>query len=76
MTPCRARWLLIGLVVYLVSPIDLIPDFIPLLGHADEVVLVPLVLRWVRRMVPAEVWDAHFPPRGTGEEALATEARR
>ncbi len=75
-TPRRARWLLVGLAIYLVSPIDLIPDFIPVLGHADEVVLVPLVLRWVRHMVPPEVWATHFPPRRDEEEARATEAGR
>ena len=72
-TPRRARWLLVGLAVYLVSPIDIIPDFIPVLGHADEVVLVPLVLRWVRRMVPPDVWDAHFLARGGREEMVKPE---
>ena len=62
-TPRRARWLLIGLAVYVASPIDPIPDFIPVVGHLDELVIVPLVLARVRRMVPAEVWAEHFPPR-------------
>lgn len=62
-TPRRARWLLIGLAVYVASPIDLIPDVIPGIGHLDELVIVPLVLRQIRRMVPPEVWAEHFPPR-------------
>ncbi len=72
-TPRRARWLLVGLAIYLVSPIDLIPDFIPVLGHADEVVLVPLALRWMRRMVHSEVWEAHFPPRSEKETTMSRE---
>ena len=69
-TPRRARWLLIGLAVYVASPIDPIPDFIPVVGHLDELVVVPLVLGWVRRMVPAEVWAEHFPARvGRGDRA-------
>ncbi len=62
-TPRKARWLLIGLAVYVASPIDPIPDFLPGIGHLDELVIVPLVLRRVRRMVPPAVWAEHFPPR-------------
>lgn len=62
-TPRRARWLLIVLALYVASPIDLIPDVIPGIGHLDELVIVPLVLRRIRRMVPPEVWAEHFPPR-------------
>lgn len=62
-TPRRARWWLIGLAVYVASPIDPIPDFIPGIGQLDELVVVPLVLRHVRKMIPAEVWEEHFPPR-------------
>lgn len=62
-TPRRARWLLIGLALYVSSPIDLIPDVLPGIGHLDELVIVPLVLRRIRRMIPPEVWAEHFPPR-------------
>ena len=51
------------LVGYVFSPIDPIPDFIPGIGHLDELVIVPLVLHRVRRMIPPEVWAEHFPPR-------------
>jgi uncharacterized membrane protein YkvA (DUF1232 family) len=64
-TPRRARWWLIGLAIYVASPIDLIPDFIPIIGHLDELIVVPLVLMKVRRMIPPEVWTEHFgEPRG------------
>ena len=62
-TPRRARWWLIGLAIYVVSPIDPIPDFIPGIGHLDELVLVPLALRHIRRLIPPAVWAEHFPPR-------------
>lgn len=62
-TPRRARWMLIALAVYVASPIDPIPDFIPVIGHLDEIVIVPIVLARVRRMIPPEVWETHFPPR-------------
>jgi uncharacterized membrane protein YkvA (DUF1232 family) len=62
-TPRRARWWLIGLLIYVVSPIDPIPDFIPGIGHLDELVVVPLVLRRVQRMIPPDLWAEHFPPR-------------
>ncbi|KWR90232.1 YkvA family protein [Cupriavidus sp. IDO] len=56
-TPWAAR-LLAGLVVaYAFSPIDLIPDFIPVLGYADDVLLVPLGIWLALRMIPAAIKD-------------------
>lgn len=62
-TPRRARWWLIGLAIYVASPIDPIPDFLPVVGYLDELILVPLIIRHVRRMILDEVWHEHFPPR-------------
>jgi Protein of unknown function (DUF1232) len=62
-TPRRARWWLIGLAVYVASPIDPIPDFIPGIGHLDEIVIVPLALARIQRLIPPDVWAEHFPPR-------------
>ncbi|MFB6217580.1 MAG: YkvA family protein [Halobacteriaceae archaeon] len=54
-TPWYARALL-GLVVGLaVSPVDPIPDFVPVLGHLDDLVFVPLGVALARRAVPGEV---------------------
>src|SRR6476660_490472 len=55
-TPRRARWWLIGLAIYIASPIDSIPEFTPVIGYLAEIVLVPLILRHVRGMSPDEVW--------------------
>jgi uncharacterized membrane protein YkvA (DUF1232 family) len=58
--PRRWRWALAGLFVYLVFPIDLVPDFIPVAGHVDDAVVVVLVMRGVLRaagpVVVAEHW--------------------
>lgn len=62
-TPRRARFWLIGLAIYVASPIDPIPDFLPLVGYLDELVLVPLILRHIRAMIPADAWREQFPPR-------------
>ena len=48
---------------YALSPIDLIPDFIPVLGYLDEVVIVPLAIMLAVKMIPAEIM-ARAPRRG------------
>jgi uncharacterized membrane protein YkvA (DUF1232 family) len=45
-----------GLVAYAFSPIDLIPDFIPVLGYLDDLLLIPLGVLLIRRWIPAAVW--------------------
>ena len=45
----------VGLVIYVISPIDLIPDFIPFLGIADDLVLVPLGVRFLLSKLPMNV---------------------
>lgn len=54
-TPWLARVLAICVVAYAVSPIDLVPDFIPVLGLLDDLVLVPLGVVVVVRLVPQVV---------------------
>lgn len=55
----RTRWpvrlLALFVAAYALSPIDLIPDFIPVLGYLDDLIIVPLGLLLVLRLVPAEV---------------------
>jgi uncharacterized membrane protein YkvA (DUF1232 family) len=53
--PWYAKALAVGIVAYAFSPIDLIPDFIPVLGYLDELVLLPLGVLAVRALVPPEV---------------------
>ena len=54
-TPWLARLVALGITAYALSPIDLIPDFIPVLGYLDDLVIVPLGLMFVLRLIPAEV---------------------
>ena len=54
--PMLARALAVAVAAYALSPIDLIPDFIPVLGWLDDLVIVPLGLLAVRRLVPAPLW--------------------
>lgn len=54
-TPRIAKILAVAIVAYALSPIDLIPDFIPVLGLLDELILLPAALWLVLRLVPAEV---------------------
>jgi uncharacterized membrane protein YkvA (DUF1232 family) len=54
-TPWYAKALAAGIVAYAFSPIDLIPDFIPILGYLDELVLLPLGVLLVRRMIAEPV---------------------
>lgn len=56
-TPWYAKALAIAVVGYALSPIDLIPDFIPVLGHLDDLVIVPAGLAVAIRLIPARVLD-------------------
>ncbi|MGO4810388.1 DUF1275 domain-containing transporter [Cupriavidus sp. 2MCAB6] len=58
-TPWYAKALAMLVAAYALSPIDLIPDFIPILGYLDDVVLVPLGVLLVVRMIPLEVMEEH-----------------
>lgn len=54
-TPWYAKVLVVALVTYAFSPIDLIPDFIPVLGYLDEIVLLPMGIWLVLKLVPDDV---------------------
>lgn len=54
-TPRVVKWLAGALAVYVLSPIDFIPDFVPVLGLLDEAVVLPLGLYLLFRLTPADV---------------------
>ena len=56
-TPWYAKAVTACVVAYALSPIDLIPDFIPVLGYLDDLILVPLGIALVIRLVPGPVME-------------------
>ena len=65
-TPRPVKLALGGLVAYLASPIDLVPDFVPLIGLLDDVIVAGLVLRCVGRQVGTAVIESHWSGTPTG----------
>ena len=55
-TPLIAKFLAGATVAYALSPIDLIPDFIPVLGYLDDVILLPALIALTIKLIPKEVW--------------------
>ncbi len=68
--PAGVRVRLILLLVYLASPIDLVPDFVPVLGYADDAVIVALVLRSVTRHAGPEAVQRHWPGSPEGLQVI------
>ena len=73
--PRRIRVALFALLAYLASPIDLVPDFIPVLGYADDAVIVALTLRWVARHAGADALERYWPGTPEGLDAVRRLAR-
>jgi uncharacterized membrane protein YkvA (DUF1232 family) len=65
-------WLVLA---YLAVPIDLVPDFVPVLGHADDAIVVALVLRSVVRRAGAAAVERHWPGTPEGLAALRRASR-
>lgn len=56
-TPLSAKLVVGATVAYALSPIDLIPDFIPILGYIDDLVILPLGIWIAIRLIPEPVWQ-------------------
>lgn len=69
--PAGVRIRLWLLMAYLASPIDLIPDFIPVIGYADDAIIATAVLRSVVRHAGLDAVKAHWPGTPDGFAALA-----
>jgi len=72
-TPMAAKLLGFVVVAYALSPIDLIPDFIPVLGYLDDVILLPVLIWMAVRLIPAGVL---VECRGKAEDWMAAEGRK
>ena len=57
--PWYAKALGIAVAAYALSPIDLIPDFVPVLGYLDDLIIVPLGIALVIRLIPAPIMAEH-----------------
>jgi uncharacterized membrane protein YkvA (DUF1232 family) len=56
-TPISAKVLAGITVCYALSPVDLIPDFIPVLGYLDDLILLPALIALTVKLIPGEVWE-------------------
>lgn len=54
-TPCYIKVFSICIISYFLSPIDIIPDFIPVIGYIDDIIILPIAIYFVLRMIPDEV---------------------
>jgi uncharacterized membrane protein YkvA (DUF1232 family) len=79
--PWYAKVLAVAVADYALSPIDLIPDFVPVLGYLDDVILVPLGIVLVIRLIPPEIMAEHrelaaaaqeLPVSGTAAVVIAS----
>jgi uncharacterized membrane protein YkvA (DUF1232 family) len=68
--PRSARWLLWGLLGYLALPIDLVPDFLPVIGWADDLIIASLVLRHLIKRAGSETIRHHWPGSDDGLSVL------
>jgi len=68
----RVPWILklipLGAIVYVISPLDLIPDVIPVLGQLDDLGILMMALRLFNSMAPADVVDEHINRLRGGDE--------
>lgn len=68
--PAGVRVRLVLLLGYLLLPIDLVPDFIPVIGYADDAVIVALVLRSVLKRAGPEALERHWPGSPAGLDVI------
>lgn len=70
--PWYAKVVAGSVAAYALSPIDLIPDFIPVLGHVDDIVIVPLGILLAIRLIPPDLMDEHRRTARAGQSIRPT----
>lgn len=55
--PPSAKWVALGVLCYVISPVDLVPDLLPMLGLVDDLVAIPLGVTLVSQLAPPSVWQ-------------------
>ena len=74
--PWYAKVLAICVAGHALSPIDLVPDFVPVLGYLDDVVIVPLGIMAVVRLIPPEIMAEHRASAARASETPAKSAEQ
>ncbi len=69
-TPAAAKLVALAVLAYAVSPIDLIPDFIPVLGQLDDLILLPLGVALAVKLTPKPLWEARLREAEVSREQL------
>src|SRR3954464_3960090 len=72
--PWYGQALALAVAAYALSPIDLIPDFIPVLGYVDDLLIVPLGIALVIRLIPADVMAEHRTLAAVAQQRPASRA--
>jgi uncharacterized membrane protein YkvA (DUF1232 family) len=81
-TPVWLKALMLLVPAYLISPIDLVPDFIPLAGWLDDMIVIPLMVSWIVSLIPqpaarnARAWQPEDAPSSPRGETIEGEWRR
>ncbi len=73
-TPWFAKMLAIAVAAYALSPIDLIPDFIPVLGYLDDLIILPLGIMLVVRLIPPDLMAKHREAASQASKAPVSRA--
>jgi uncharacterized membrane protein YkvA (DUF1232 family) len=69
-TPRAPKWIALAVLAYALSPIDLIPDFIPVLGLLDDLILLPLGIALAVKLTPDALWQARLAEAQASKDRL------
>lgn len=62
---------MVGVVIYLISPIDVLPDFFAVIGWVDDVLLVTLAMNWILKRLPDKVYSQGEPTQRAPRESFS-----
>ncbi len=68
-TPAKAKAVAAAIAAYALSPVDLIPDFLPFIGWLDDLIIVPLGIRYAMRLIPPDLL-AEFRARADRDPSI------